>query len=1253
MKTRTHILALFFAVPAAFAGSKPIDHAAVAAQSLTVVGGTWVSQGPSPINNGQSEGMTNRPQMGAIEAIAPHPTNADIIWIGAVNGGIWKTTNGTAASPTWTPVGDALASMSIGALALDPTDATSNTLVAGVNRYSSFASFGGPYAGLFRSTNGGSNWTPLDANMSVRGISAVLPRGATIVAAVQNATSFSCANLGIWRSTDSGATFTKITNGIPAGQVFDLVGDPSNNAVMYASIKFGSDCSSGAMTNGIYKSIDTGASWAKVSDGAMDALLTNALQTNVRMAVGLSGQVYVGIVNGGQIAGLFRSGTGGSSWTPLDLPSTVDSGVSHGLQPDAEHEDGGQGATHFSIVADPTNANIVYVGGDRQPDSGNPSVPFPNSVGANTYSGRLFRINAAAGAGAQASSLTHCTTNTAACGNAASTASNSSPHADSRRLVFDANGNILESDDGGIYRRTNPRTVGDWSSVLGTLCVTEQHDIAYDTVSNMIMSGNQDNGTSEQSAAGGTTWRLAQGGDGGDVAIDDISSATQSIRFCSSQNLGGFTRRTMNASGVLTAVAGPLLTLTGGSAFSPQFVTPVELNVIDPTRLLFAGSNDLYESLDRGDTIAGLGLNKKIVAMAYGGRSGGVDTAAVIYAISSEGSPASSFVYVRSSGSGAPVATATTPSTTLRDVAIDPTNWQNAYVVDASGQVFSTPNAGGTWTNITGNLAGGTTSLYSIVYIPGSPSAIVVGGEKGVFRMALNAVGTWFQFGSGLSNAPVHDLDFDVTDDTLIAGTMGRGAWSLTPASTTAPLPVLTIGDVSVAEGNSGTVPANFTVTLTPASAGTVTVNYATADNTATQVVSNLANASPFTINSSGAASTYPSNIIASGLTGTVTKVTATLNGYSHTYPSDVDVLLVGPGGQTVVLMSDVAPGDDAVNVNLTFDDAASGPMPSSVPVTGTYQPTNISDGEGDDVYPAPAPQTSYGSALSVFNGTVPNGTWSLYVRDDFAGDSGSMAGGWSLTISTTGGDYAVTSGQVTFAPGATTQTITVNVNGDATNEPDETFFVNLTNPSGATIGDAQAIGTITNDDGTVLPPTNVVATAASATSVNLTWTAAAGAASYRVYRSSNHIGYSLVGSPAGTNFTDATAVAGTAYLYKVRSFSGSESVDSNVSLATAIVYTDSVLTSTNVKLVHFTQLLTAVNAVRTLAGLSAIAFTAPTPATNITLRAQHVLDLRAGLTSAWPILGITAPVYTDSSLTAGSTAVKKLHVTELRDAMN
>ncbi len=159
------------------------------------------------------------------------------------------------------------------------------------------------------------------------------------------------------------------------------------------------------------------------------------------------------------------------------------------------------------------------------------------------------------------------------------------------------------------------------------------------------------------------------------------------------------------------------------------------------------------------------------------------------------------------------------------------------------------------------------------------------------------------------------------------------------------------------------------------------------------------------TIPSSGKATPYPSAIAVAGLSGTVSKLTVTLTNFCHTWPSDVGALLVGPSGQKVVLFANVGGGYKLTNVMLTFDDAATATLPTSKQiVSGSYKPTNAGTGK---VYPSPAPGAPYATALAAFNGSNPNGTWSLYVVDTVAGDSGTIKGGWSMNIVSSSGAAA------------------------------------------------------------------------------------------------------------------------------------------------------------------------------------------------------------------------------------------------------
>jgi subtilisin-like proprotein convertase family protein len=167
-------------------------------------------------------------------------------------------------------------------------------------------------------------------------------------------------------------------------------------------------------------------------------------------------------------------------------------------------------------------------------------------------------------------------------------------------------------------------------------------------------------------------------------------------------------------------------------------------------------------------------------------------------------------------------------------------------------------------------------------------------------------------------------------------------------------------------------------------------------------VTKTFSNPSAITINDAQPATPYPSEVAAGGMRrGKILDANVTLRGFSHTWPDDVDVMLVGPGGHNAIIMSDVGGNDTtpASNITLGLDDEAANSMPENAQlISGSFRPTN-NEGPDVDYFPAPRPSPSGLVALSTFDRTNPNGTWSLYVFDDQPDDGGQLAEGWSLTI--------------------------------------------------------------------------------------------------------------------------------------------------------------------------------------------------------------------------------------------------------------
>jgi hypothetical protein len=183
--------------------------------------------------------------------------------------------------------------------------------------------------------------------------------------------------------------------------------------------------------------------------------------------------------------------------------------------------------------------------------------------------------------------------------------------------------------------------------------------------------------------------------------------------------------------------------------------------------------------------------------------------------------------------------------------------------------------------------------------------------------------------------------------------------------------------------------------------------------------------------------------------------------------------------------------------------------------------------------------------------------------------------------------------------------------------------------------------------------PTNLLATATSASQVGLTWTPPTGSvARYEVERSQNVAGaWAVLNTQVTTqSYTDTTAAPNTAYLYRVRAVftSGAPSPYSASDLATTVLFTDDPLTVgvTSIQAVHFNELRVAVGAVRATAGLGAATWTDAALA-GVRIKAVHVEELRARLDEARSALGLSVTGYTDAPLPG--VTVKKVHVEELR----
>jgi len=707
-------------------GSTSEEISQSAAALVGPANGVWTAQGPGPMLNGQSSTWpttAQNPVAGAIQSVAVHPTNANIAYAGTINGGVWKTSNALAQSPNWIPLTDKKESLSIGAVALDRSNA--NTIVAATGLWSSFGtSTTKPNEGVSQgqvmvSRDGGSTWTvSLDPLFAGQKASSVVVRGNVIVVGFLDAA-------GLVRSTDLGAHWTRISEsgtGLPAGAIDCITEDIQSPRRLYLT-------STGV---GVFRSDDLGVSWLNISqndpsEAGLDVNIRN-WSTAAKVSVSQDGRAYVATVslpthNGTTfVSYVGYTQDGGRSWVAMDQPWI---------------EARGKPFFHFSLAADRTNSSYVYVGGVSDPVRG--------------------RAWVAPGNGEQWESLE------------STTPHNTWPHVDARNMVIDANLDLIDVSDGGIFRRARPlQNTGDWSSMAGNLQTAEIYSIAYDPVSRVILAGTQDNGTVYQNGPNQLAWTTFVPDDGADVQVDTISTPGYSVRYSSGQLLMNFTRSIWSANNLLVSQASPLLQTADGSYFQPEWLSPIAINPVNGKRIAIGASDAVWESFDQGDHIASLGNAPNAQALAYG-------NADVLYAAAGQ-------VFVRLSA-GAPLAPAAPVGCQAKDIVIDPADYRKAYALcDAAS--YATTNAGGSWTSITGNLAALEPNpgvLRKIRYISGvSKKYLAIAADRGVYVSASTSLGTWSKVGTNLPLAPVMAMQYSKAQDVLAVGTLGRGAWTLT-----------------------------------------------------------------------------------------------------------------------------------------------------------------------------------------------------------------------------------------------------------------------------------------------------------------------------------------------------------------------------------------------------------------------------------------------------------------------------------------
>jgi photosystem II stability/assembly factor-like uncharacterized protein len=705
---------------------------------------------------------------GRLTGIAANPTNANVIYVAAAGGGVWKTINGGAS---WSPMTDRQATLSMGAIALAPSNP--NIIYAGTGEANnSQDSFYG--RGVLKSVDGGATWKLLGTTIFNRvAISKIVvdPTNAnTVYVAINGNVSngtFSSGKVGVWKSTDGGTNWKNTTTGIAnvdhnVDAFSDLVIDPSHPQTLYtaAGTIFGSP------GNGIYKTINGGTSWTLAGDtptgsslGRIALAISKTSPQTLYASISISSGSHFG-----ELLEMLKTTNGGTHWSTL--PNTPNYLGSSGF---------GQGWYDTTLAVDPKNANVAFAGGSS--NGGSPGIIETTDGGTNWND----IIDVFTG-----------------------------PHTDDHAMAFDANGKLLDGNDGGIWRLANPApTNAQWTDLNSNLQITQFTGIAlHPSNPNVAYGGSQDNGT--EKFIGTLPWTQIAGGDGGFVRVNPASPNTVYHEFT-----GVSLQRSDDGGQTFMDVTSGINT----SDLS-NFYVPYVLDPSNSHRLLL-GTNRVYQSVNQGDSWA---------PISAPGLNGWTSNAPIDSIAISKTKPAT--IYATAGGdifvtfnNGAKWQKIDVPTAAdhFSEIDVDPTNNLVAYVVrdqfnggGASGHVFRTSNGGLTWKNITGNLPDIPANTLAI---DPRTSILYVGTDTSVFA-SINGGTSWVNFGNGLPDARVIELELNQFDNILAAGTHGRGMFEeavahfkVTP-STTAPHAGVAFSITVTAEDPFGRTITNYTGTV-------------------------------------------------------------------------------------------------------------------------------------------------------------------------------------------------------------------------------------------------------------------------------------------------------------------------------------------------------------------------------------------------------------------------------------------------------
>lgn len=667
--------------------------------------------------------------IGRINCVAFHPSDKNIFWVGAPSGGLWKTTDGGL---NWTVLTDKNTVLGVSDIVIPSDYATSKTIYIATG-----------------DKDGGSMWSLSGGGSSDN------------------------SSIGVLKSTDDGTTWvtTGLTYTVSQGyRIGRLLVHPTNDNILFA-----------ATSEGIKKTADGGVSWTTAysysrqyyRDGIIDmefkpgdpsvmyastkewglapkilmssntgstwATIQDFAEADYRVEIAVTPDdpdyIYALIANENSgLSGIYRSLDGGTSFVQLVDGDDTDKGYL-GYYSDGSGGNKGQGGYDLCIAASPSDKNVVLVGGINTWKTTDGGTNWNICNMWTSYNGYNFT-------GAPV------------------------VHADKHALAYRTDGTLFEGNDGGIYKSTDDGL--SWTDISNNLVISQIYRLGVaQTDADMVVNGLQDNGSK---IVDGGIWTDVTGGDGMECIID---YSDKNIQY--STYVHGEIYRTTDLWANYTTISNNI-SINPIDEGSGAWVTPYILDK-NNSSIIYVGYADVWKSTDKGDSfikISTINATEDLRSMAIAPSN-------------------SNYLYVgeqtklwktTNGGTAWSDITGTLPITdnNITYIAVkgdDPlTVWVTMGGYNTQS-VYETTNGGTTWSNISTGLP----SLPAMTIVQNtsvtSKVHLYVGTDVGVYFK--NGSENWVLFSEGLPNVVVTELeiyyDAVAANSKLRAATFGRGLW--------------------------------------------------------------------------------------------------------------------------------------------------------------------------------------------------------------------------------------------------------------------------------------------------------------------------------------------------------------------------------------------------------------------------------------------------------------------------------------------